>query len=159
MFTKQIVIHASICLADHCPPGSCSQRASITQRLIFLSINQHKAPSVRRALWVSARPPVNTYLFREKLFDFAACCSQHSALLYSIQKVTTGAHYRPVYEYVYMLYNLSGQSPGARKRLPGPQCETFPLTFLKSCCLISWFGSEGKKKKTPNCVSTKKNEL
>lgn len=35
---------------------SCSQRASITQRLIFLSINQRKAPIVRHALWVSAQP-------------------------------------------------------------------------------------------------------
>lgn len=36
------------------PLGSCSQCASITQRLIFLSINQCKAPCVRHALWVSA---------------------------------------------------------------------------------------------------------
>ncbi len=38
------------------PLRSCSQCASITQRLIFLSINQRKAPCVRHALWVSAQP-------------------------------------------------------------------------------------------------------
>lgn len=38
------------------PLRSCSQCASISQCLIFLSINQRKAPCVRHALWVSARP-------------------------------------------------------------------------------------------------------
>lgn len=59
------------------PLRSCSRCASITQRLIFLSINQRKAPCVRHALWVSAWPErIHIYSWEPhvKLFDFGASC-------------------------------------------------------------------------------------
>lgn len=55
--TKQIVLFSRLYLfCSSLPLRPCSQCASITQRLIFLSINQCKAPCVRHALWVSAWP-------------------------------------------------------------------------------------------------------
>lgn len=53
--TKQIVLYVFYLFCSSLPPRSCSQCASITQCLIFLSINQRKIPCVRHALWVSAR--------------------------------------------------------------------------------------------------------
>ena len=56
---------------------SCPQQASITQCLIFWSINQGKAPGVRHAHWLLAGAPAGYIFIHRNVFDFWAVAHCH----------------------------------------------------------------------------------
>lgn len=73
--TKQIVLYVSVCFCSSLLLRSCSQCASITQCLIFSSINQRKAPCVRHAPWVSAWPEwIHIYSWKPIWNCLIFCC-------------------------------------------------------------------------------------